>query len=331
MIVKIESGSRRIDAMELIRLSSALQVPVDFLLRSTPLVLSRRAGIVAEDADTEVARESGRLDLALVSWLHDVQQIVELGVLQPGPIVRAKAAVDSEAAARDLALWIREQLGLGSGAIDSLVDLCERAGQYVLVTDVPGEGASMVDDDVAVAVAVVSLQGDPGRRRATAAHELGHLVIGDEYSSDLGIHASRADREALLDAFAAELLLPSRVLTHERGPSAAITRERLIGLAARYRTSWSLAIRQAAQAGVLSAEARRDWGRSSPTRSEFMEAVGWAPQPDLEAIRVPPRYAHAVMEAWRMGALTATRAVELMHGQITAADLPAGTEAEVEP
>ncbi len=35
MIVKIESGSRRIDAMELIRLSSALQVPVDFLLRST--------------------------------------------------------------------------------------------------------------------------------------------------------------------------------------------------------------------------------------------------------------------------------------------------------
>ncbi len=66
---------------------------------------------MAEDADTEVARESGRLDLALVAWLHDVQQIVELGVLQPGPVVRAKAAVDSEAAARDLALWIREQLG----------------------------------------------------------------------------------------------------------------------------------------------------------------------------------------------------------------------------
>jgi transcriptional regulator with XRE-family HTH domain len=329
MIVKIESGSRRIDAMELIRLSSALQVPVDFLLRSTPLVLSHRTSVLAEDADTEVAKESGRLDLALVAWLHDVQQIVELGVLQPGPLLRARATVDSEPAARDLALWVREQLGLGSEAIDSLVELCERAGQYVLVADVPGEGASMVDGDIAVAV--VSLQGDPGRRRTTAAHELGHLVIGDEYSSDLGVHASRADREALLDAFAAELLLPSRVLTEEYGASEAITREQLIGLAARYRTSWSLAIRQAAQAGVLSAEARRDWGRSSPTRSEFMEAVGWAPQPDLEAIRVPPRYAHGVMEAWRKGALTATRAVELMHGQITAADLPAGAEAEVEP
>jgi transcriptional regulator with XRE-family HTH domain len=329
MIVKIESGNRRIDAMELIRLSSALQVPVDFLLRPVPPVLSRRASVVTEDADTEVARESGRLDLALVAWLHEVRQLAGLGVLQPGPLLMAEAPVDSQAAARQLALWVREQLGLGLEPINSLVELCERAGQYVLVTDVPGEGASVVDGDVAVAV--VSLQGDPGRRRATAAHELGHLVIGDEYSNDLGVHASRADREALLDAFAAELLLPSGVLIEERGASEAISRDQLIGLAARYRTSWSLAIRQAAHAGVLSAQARRDWGRSSPTRSEFMEAVGWAPQPDLEAIRVPPRYAHAVMEAWRRGALTATRAVELMHGQISVDDLPAGAEADVEP
>jgi transcriptional regulator with XRE-family HTH domain len=329
MIVKIESGNRRIDAIELIRLSSALQVPVDFLLRSTPLVLSHRASLVAEVADTEAAKESGRLDLALASWMHDVQQMIELGVLQPGPLLMARTVVDSEAAARDLAQWVREQLGAGSEPIDSLVELCERAGQYVLVTDVPGEGSSAVDGDIAVAV--VSLRGDPGRRRATAAHELGHLVVGDEYSSDLGVHASRGGREALLDAFAAELLLPSRVLTEECGTSEVIGRDQLIRLAARYRTSWSLAIRQATQAGVLSGQARRNWGRSSPTRSEFMEAVGWAPQPDLEAIRVPPRYAQAVMEAWRMGAVTATRVVELMHGQITAVDLPASSEADVEP
>jgi transcriptional regulator with XRE-family HTH domain len=329
MIVKIESGHRRIDAMELIRLSSALQVPVDFLLRPTPLVLSHRINAMTEDVETEVARESGRLDLALVAWLHDVQQMVELGALQPGPLLMAKTVVNSEAAARELALWVREQLDAGSEPINSLVELCERAGQYILVADVPGEGSSVVDGDVAVAV--VSRRGDPGRRRATAAHELGHLVIGDEYSSDLGVHVSRGEREALLDAFAAELLLPSRVLTRERGTAESITRDQLIGLAARYRTSWSLAIRQAAQAGVLSGQARRDWGRSSPTRSEFLEALGWAPQPDLEAVRVPPHYADAVMAAWRNGALTAARAVELLHGQITESDLPADTVADVEP
>jgi Zn-dependent peptidase ImmA (M78 family) len=329
MIAKIEAGNRRIDAIELVRLSSALQVPMDHLLRSTPLVLSHRARVVAEDVGTEVARESGRLDLALVGWLHEVLQLIELGVLRPERPLRAETAVDSEAAARDLALWVRGQLGLGTAAIGSLVQVCERAGQYVLVADVPGEGASMVDDHVAVAV--VSLQGDPGRRRATAAHELGHMVIGDEYSSDLGVHASRTDREVVLDAFAAELLLPSVVLTDERGAAHAISRDQLIGLAARYRTSWSLALRQAVHTGVLGAQVRREWGHSAPTRSEFMEAVGWAPQPDLEAIRVPPRYAHAVIESWRRGALTATRAVELMHGQITAADLPTDIVADVEP
>jgi transcriptional regulator with XRE-family HTH domain/Zn-dependent peptidase ImmA (M78 family) len=329
MIVKIESGTRRIDAMELIRLSSALQVPMDFLLRATPRVLSHRASVLAEDADSEIAQESGRLDLTLVAWLHDVRQVIELDVLQPRPLLMATTAIDSEAAARDLALWVREQLGAGSGPINSLVELCERAGQYVLVTDVPGEGSSVIDGDIAAAV--VSLRGDPGRRRATAAHELGHLVIGDEYSSDLGVHTSRGDREALLDTFAAELLLPTQVLAEERGTSEAMSRDQLIGLAARYRTSWSLAIRQAAHAGVLSGQDRRDWGRSSPTRSEFMEALGWAPQPDLESIRVPPLYAHAVMEAWKQGAITAARAVELMHGQIAAADLPAGVEADVEP
>ncbi len=62
-----------------------------------------------------------------------------------------------------------------------------------------------------------------------------------------------------------------------------------------------------------------------------MEALGWTPQPDLEAVRVPSRYAHAVIAAWRKGAITVTRAVELMHGQITATDLPAGIEADAEP
>ncbi|WP_372511785.1 ImmA/IrrE family metallo-endopeptidase [Carbonactinospora thermoautotrophica] len=47
-----------------------------------------------------------------------------------------------------------------------------------------------------------------GPATPTAAHELGHFVLGDEYSNDVGIHASRQDREQVVEAFAAELLLP---------------------------------------------------------------------------------------------------------------------------
>ncbi|WP_414937940.1 helix-turn-helix domain-containing protein [Amycolatopsis sp. cmx-11-51] len=41
-IAKIESGGRQIDALELAKLASALQVPMGHFLRERPPVLSRR-------------------------------------------------------------------------------------------------------------------------------------------------------------------------------------------------------------------------------------------------------------------------------------------------
>lgn len=329
MVAKIEAGTRRISALELTQISSVLRVPVGYLLEPLPPVLSRRGTVVDEDFDSEVAQQSGRLEIVLATWLGDLRQLVELGTLQPRPLLVSKRPVDSEASARDTALWAREVLGHQLDPIDSLVELCERAGQFVLVTEVPGEGASVIDGDIAAAV--VSLSGDPGRRRATAAHELGHLVVGDEYSNDLGVHASRADREEAIDSFAAELLLPSHVLTSTGVGQGAISRSQLVALAARYRVSWSLALRQAAHAGVLDPEAQRAMARNRPTRSEFLDALGWVPQPDLDSVRVPPNYAHAVMEALQRGAITPSRAVELMRGQISLADLPDDDEADYVP
>jgi transcriptional regulator with XRE-family HTH domain/Zn-dependent peptidase ImmA (M78 family) len=320
MIAKIEAGSRRIDALELARFSAALRVPMDHLLQPQPQVLSHRVEMITEDSDTEVARESQRLEVVLVAWLRDLQQLAGFGLLPTLPLLTYPAPVASTAAAREAALWARDQLGFGTEPLETLLGFCQQAGQYVLVTELPGDGASIIDSGTAAAV--VSLRGDPGRRRATAAHELGHLVLGDEYSSDLGVHASRAERESVIDVFAAELLLPTGVVAAERRDPAGITRDGLLRLAARYRTSWSLALRQAENAGMLGATDRRRWSQSSPTRAEFLEAIGWAPQPDLESIRVPPGYAHAVMQAWRNGLVTSTRTVELMHGQIAAVDLP---------
>jgi transcriptional regulator with XRE-family HTH domain/Zn-dependent peptidase ImmA (M78 family) len=331
MIAKIEAGKRRVDALELVRLSKALSMPIDYVLQPPLPALSRRRELLTEDTETEVTRESARLEAELASWLREVRQLVDFGVLQPSPVLSCSEPVTSEETAREAASWVREQLGSGLAPIDTLMDFCERAGQFVLVTEVPGDGASVIDGDIAAAV--VSLRGDPGRRRATAAHELGHLVVGDEYSSDLGVHASRDEREAVIDAFAAELLLPAQVLAAAaRSPgSVNMSRDRLVWHAAHYRCSWSLALRQANRAGVLNAQARREWSQITPTRGEFMEAVGWVPQPDLELVRVPPRYAHAVIEAWKRNLISGRRAVELMHGQIGYADLPPRDEIDIEP
>jgi transcriptional regulator with XRE-family HTH domain len=328
VIAKVEAGTRRVDALELARLSTALKVPLSHFLSPRPPVLSRREPLV-EDTDSETSRRSYQLEAKLLAWLRDVRQMVEAGVFQLPRLLTYAGVADAEGA-REAARWTRDRLGLGRQPIDTLMSVCEQAGQLVLVTDLPGDGASLRDDDIAVAV--VSREPDPGRRRATAAHELGHLVLGDEYSSDLGVSASRADRESVIDAYAAEVLLPSEAVSEavSAAPSADL-RDVLILLAARYRTSWSLVVRQAADAGALDQASVSRWIPAKPTRAELLEAVGWAPQPDLEAVRVPPRYADAVMRAWRSGVVTAARAVELMHGQIKVDDLPRREEVDLAP
>ncbi|MFY1669667.1 ImmA/IrrE family metallo-endopeptidase [Plantactinospora sp. WMMB334] len=248
-------------------------------------------------------------------------------LLAPRPIMTYPGKASSADDARLAARWLRDQLGQRDEPIGSLMSVCEHVGQFVLVTRLQGEGASAIDRDLGAAV--VSVQGDPGRRRATAAHELGHLVLGDEYSSDLGVHASRADREAVIDAFAAEFLLPVAAFAQDVTPERPITRDRLLHFAARYRTSWSLTLRQAEAAGIQAIPRR--WAQSNPTRAEFLEALSWTPQPDLEGIRVPPSFARAVMRAYREGFVTARRAVELMHGEIQENDLPADSEGDTAP
>ena len=296
-------------------------------LDAPPVVLSRRTIALAEDTETEVGRESNLLDIALQGWIRDLRQLIDLGFLAPQPIVTYERTVQSTTDARMAARWLRNRLSLGDMPVDSLMRTCEQVGLFVLVTSLRGEGASAVDGELGAAV--VSIQGDPGRRRATAAHELGHFVLGDEYSSDLGVHASRAEREAVIDTFAAELLLPIAVFDQDAKAENPITRERLLYVAAHYRTSWSLALRQAEAAGIRTIPAR--WAQANPTRAEFLEAVGWTPQPDLEAVRVPPTFAHAVMQAYRQGFVTGRRAVELMHGQIQESDLPTDVEGDVAP
>jgi transcriptional regulator with XRE-family HTH domain/Zn-dependent peptidase ImmA (M78 family) len=325
MVAKIEAGARRIDAVELARLGACLDLSLDYFLSERPPVLSRRAGLLEEEA-TEAGRGSFRLEAALTSWLRDVRQMRSLGVLQPGPILGYPGHVDSEGAAREAADWLRGRFGIGRDPVESMMKACQDAGLHVAVTDLPGDGASVRDDDLAVAV--VGRLGDPGRRRATAGHELGHLVLGDEYSSDLGVHASRAGREAVIDAFAAEFLLPAAVIS---ASGQDFGRETLVRIAATYRTSWSLAVRQAVHAGALRPNAASAWLPQKPTRSELLDATGWTPQPDLEWIRVPPGYAHAVLEARRLHLITTARAVELLRGQIEEADLPPLDDEDVTP
>lgn len=317
MVSKLESGARHVDAVELARIAAELDYPLSHFLSAPPAVVSRRTAEASEIGRTEESRRDYRAKAILSEWLRDVRQLMDDGVLDAPPLLRFPGEVSDSARAREAARWLREKLNRGTRPLESMAEECERAGQYVAVVRLPegSDGTSLVDGDVAVAVVNEGME--PGRRRSTAAHELGHLVLGDEYSSDMGVSASRRDREQMVDAFAAEFLLPreaAREAVARKTPEEV--RSNLVGLSATYRVSWSLAVHQAMPEGGRSSEFWQQMKERRPTAAEFKDSLGWKPQPDLSKIRVSPGYASAVMRALDQKLITVTRAVEMMRGQV---------------
>jgi transcriptional regulator with XRE-family HTH domain len=320
---KIETGTRKIGALELTRMADVLGLPVDHFLVAPAPVLSNRQPLLEED-ESAATKSAFTIQAHLGAWLRDVRQLLEIGVLIQGALWSYPHEVNGVDSYRLAAHWVRQQMNVSTEPLGSMAAVCAAAGQWPLVTEIPGDGASLIDGDVAVSV--ISLRGEPGRRRATAAHELGHMVMGDAYSNDLGVHASIGERERAIEVFAAELLLPVSVFSVEWS-SSGNSRDQLIKLAARYRVSWSLALGQAERADVINSAGRRALTANKPTRAEFMQALGWVPEPDLSVIRVAPTYADAVLAALRKGAISQARAAEMMHGQVRLEDLPPEEEA----
>ena len=323
-LARIESGERQVSALELYRLSEILDVPIGHFVSRPPAAVVSRGQALTDDAD-RVTRARFRMDAALEAHARDAEWLVSRGFLAPSELAtpgpsafgRADIAGNPRAAARAL----RAALGLGMAPIASLADACGRAGLHVLV--VPGleAGASLLLDP-GLGVAVVGGEDRPGRRRLTAAHELGHLVLQDEYTTDIGVAAGRDEREQQIDVFASEFLLPRDALRQEWESQQASTRHRMVRIAGRYRVSWSVAVRSAREAGVLDSPQVVEICSMTPQRGELLEVLGREPPEDLTAGETSGIWRQAVLAAWHDGAVVASRAVELLHGVIAETDLP---------
>ena len=132
--------------------------------------------------------------------------------LEPTPGVSVPSSIeDAEAAALRVRKW------LGYGGLEPAVELAGRAagiGLLAFSLKIHSEGA----DGASIllgsgGVAVINGTRALGRRRLTLAHELGHYVFADEYSTDWRVGETSAQQtEGLVDRFARTVLLPEPAL-----------------------------------------------------------------------------------------------------------------------
>jgi transcriptional regulator with XRE-family HTH domain len=316
-LAKIERGQRQLSAVELARLAGALSRPLDWFVReSPPAVVSRRGEATGAGAQAQI-------DLLIDQAARDVELLLELGLLRTSEWPRRRLPPSLSSAAEE-ARRVREQLDVGDEPLDDLLAVAERLGLHGFshIVDADGFDGAYVALEGA-GVAVVNGVHPSGRRRFTLAHELGHHLFADAYATDWAVWDGAAESERVLNAFAANLLLPRGIVRNrwERLGDEDDIRSAAIALGIEYRLSWSALCAQLRNCGVIDQGQLSRLLATPPRRAEYLE-LGRFPVQELEPPAVSPAYAKAVLKGYRSARLGGFRTVELLRGTVTLEDLP---------
>jgi Zn-dependent peptidase ImmA (M78 family) len=226
------SGARRFSSLDLARIAEMCQVTVDWLItgEEPPLAMAARASGGSAAAAFALARRLCVLrgDMAGLGYPQPWQLVTEVtggsgGFAGQGRALAAAAArrlgeAGRSAADEDLAAAIEAVFG---------ADVTVAA----LGTDFDGLAAS----SGGAKIIVLATTAVPARQRFTLAHELGHLLAGDdqEVHLDRDIYSaaqSRDPSEARANSFAAALLMPEAGLRAAVGQDG-ITEQQFAALA----------------------------------------------------------------------------------------------------
>ncbi|MCE7080512.1 helix-turn-helix domain-containing protein [Streptomyces sp. ST2-7A] len=330
-LAKIESGTRRVTAVELLAIARELKRRMEWFVAEAPPALTSYRG----------ARPGGAaqvIDRALDALVRDAEFVTshcpELVAGQPDPLPHPTTMAEAE----ELAAGGRRLLGLEPGKpAHELSRLVAGVGLLVFSLDL-GDGA---DAGTVLlrrgGVALVNGHWRVGRRRLAVAHELGHYLVADQFSVDWRVATSDDGEglEAALDRFARALLLPADDLrarwaewSDRPGETARDTAVRAAG---HYGVDMATLARRLLELDLLD-RARADTIRRVRTKRADIVEKNLVVRDELAPVALPRPYEQAVLKLYRGEVITAERALDLLLGSFdrdSLPDLPSAPEAEM--
>lgn len=312
-ITKIESGDRKVDSFELARIAEVLRRPTTwFLMTRLPNVISRRE---ARDGIERAA------DVDLEILAADVEQLTEMKLLHPVNWQLLDTAVESVDAAEEVAGLVRSQLGTLSDPIIDLVDHVERLGLYAFVLELEEEVEGTYLALESCGVALIHGSSNVGKRRFTLAHELGHHILQDDYSSEWV--AGLDERERMISAFAIHFLAPRagiKVRWDSLGGQVDAWNA-AVHIAADFGLSWSAMTAHLRNLSFIDRDTFEKLRSQIPGRLDFLER-GLTVHNSVPCPSLPPGFIAAVTKGYRHRKLSSARALELLRGVAKEEDLP---------
>lgn len=322
-IAKIETGARRITALELARVAEAVGERIEWFVQESP------PAIVSHRNMSDPGEPSPRIDTAIDRFVRAVKFTAQhdgnlRSTLRSIPVFdEPTSATQTEA----LAQQARELIGVGPEVpLHNLSAKMVGVGVLTFVLDLGPEAAdagSVLLEDGAVAVVNGALR--TGRRRLALAHEFGHILIADEYTIDWRLDSTQNSRERIIDRFARALLLPRKSLDTQwrrlGGTERSKTREAAVRTASHFRVDMSTLARRLLDLSLIDDETAARVRTFKTERADIV-AHDLVVADELPAGELSREYQAAVLRLFTSETINTDRALDLLMDTWEPSDLP---------
>lgn len=328
VVNKVENGTRKVTALELSDIATALGVRMmDFFAPPAPALVSHRSSQGLDVADSQI-------DRLLAHLSREVEFVAGLFPELFGAVIWSEVTAlwnAPESSAESEALAIRARSLLGVVSSDPLTDLATCAANIGLLVFSRDIGNDTADAGTILlergGVSLINSNMKVGRRRLALAHEIGHYLIADEYSVDWRVASSAVHESSLesrLDRFARALLLPQSALAQrwESVVDAESARVQALKLASEFRVDMATLARRLLELGLVDEGRAQQVRRTRTKQADIIELNLLVPVEELENTSVPSSFAAAVLRLVRDERISRERALQLLQGTFDDEDLP---------
>ena len=306
-VSKYEKGKMMPGSANLILLSNALGVPVDYFFREKSCTISAvefrkkaRLGVRKVESIKEEIRDS-------LEKYMEIEEICDLRSRFENPV--GMIEVSEKGDVRKVVEKLKAAWNLGDDAIFSAVDLLESHNVKVLQIDVDDDAfdglSGYVNDNHELPFVVVRKGNSVERKRFTLLHELGHIVMN--FVADL----AQDTVEHLCHFFASEMLISTQrfvELIGERRPFISL--KELKAIQEDYGISVEALMYKAKDLGVISEGRFRSFCIRRSSDSKLKEWIEKSVFPDNA--NVISRFERLVFRAFASEAISSSKAASLL-------------------
>ena len=305
-ISKYEKCKLNPNSSVIISLSKALDQPVDYFFKPFTVhidsvkfrKLKSKLGVNQEKIIKEKISD-------LVERYITIEEICNVATVFESPF---KKKISTSAQVKKAAIDLRDLWKIGNDGIVNVIDLLEEHGSKVMEIDAPDsfDGlSSIVNNKYPVIVLNKNFQAE--RKRFTALHELGHIILPFDSS------VSDKEEEALCNLFANEMLILESVFKSIFGNSRHdISYQELRSVQLQYGISCDAMMYKAKESGIISEQRYRTYCIQKNKMPAFKKRFETSLYPNEES----NRFVRLVYNALSNELITISKAASLLHQSV---------------